>query len=142
MNDDCMPRYDYPLRSLEDFDTMNFLYPHNIHPSTLEHIVRQSSRRRLVLSHDPRLQRDLRVRPCGFPLGQLSRIDHHDAVDDLDTDCQPAPRKCVVSITYLNRGRQHARQDQNIRLDLHPFAQLQVPNVQTRPSCFDHAVTR
>jgi len=86
MSDDCMPRYDYPL--WEDYDTTYSLYPRNIHPSTLKHIMRQRSRRGLILGHNPRLQRDLRIRPGCFPLGQLSRVDHHDAVDDLDTKCQ------------------------------------------------------
>jgi hypothetical protein len=58
-------------------------YPDDIYPGTLKHVVRDISRDLFLLDQDPRVQGDLRICARSFAFGRLTRVDDHDAVDDL-----------------------------------------------------------
>lgn len=59
------------------------LYPDNIHPCTLKHIVEHNPRRFLLFRQDAWLQGDLGKGARGFAFRQLARVDDHDAIDNL-----------------------------------------------------------
>lgn len=61
----------------------SILYPYDINPRPLKHIMWDIPRRLLLRRHHSRMQRNLGISACCFTLGQLARVDHHHTVDDL-----------------------------------------------------------